>query len=75
MMAATHITTDQALDAAADMIVTLMNGLVTTPEGRENVMLEMISGLSKAQGGNAAEAEIMRRVVERLRRDFKRGSA
>lgn len=61
------ITTSQALDTAAKMIAQLVHGLVKTPEGRDDVMLDMISQLSRSHEGNAAEMAILSRVVERLR--------
>lgn len=66
-MTAPPITADQALDAAAAMVVQLVHGLVKTPEGREDVMLELIAQLSQSREGREAEMEIVRRVVERLR--------
>ena len=62
------ITVNQALDTAAAMVVELVRGLVKTPEGREEVMLDLIAQLSQPQHGNAAEMAILSRVVERLRK-------
>lgn len=59
------ITTDQALNAAARLIAELVGGLTKTPEGRTEVILSLIAGLPRAR--DAAEAEIVRRVLERLR--------
>lgn len=59
------ITTDQALNAAARLIAELVGGLAKTPEGRTEVVLSLIAGLPRAR--DAAEAEILRRVLERLR--------
>ncbi|MGA0540701.1 hypothetical protein [Neotabrizicola sp. VNH66] len=67
MSAPPHITTEAALDAAARMIAELVQGLVKTPEGREEVVLEMIAQLSRSKAKDEAEVEILRRVVERMR--------
>lgn len=67
IVTAPPITADQALDAAAGMIVQVVHGLVKTTEGREEVMLELIAQLSQSREGREAEMEIVRLVVERLR--------
>ncbi|MCB5411808.1 hypothetical protein [Pseudogemmobacter faecipullorum] len=61
------ITAEAALDAGARLIADLVGGLVTTPEGREDVVLDLIAQLSRSRDGREAETEIMRRAVERLR--------
>lgn len=64
---ASPITTDQALDAAGGMVVQIVHGLVTTPEGREDVMVDLIAQLSRSREEREAEVEIMGRAVERMR--------
>lgn len=64
---ADKVSTNQALDTAARMIVQLVHGLVKTPEGRQDVMLDLISQLSQSRERNAAELAILSRVVEWLR--------
>ncbi len=59
------ITTEQALDAGASMVVKLVEGLVKAPEWREGVMRDLVFSVV-TRDANAAEIEIIRRVVELL---------
>ena len=63
----TPITTEAALDAGARLLADLVAGLVKTPEGREDVVLELMAQASRAGANARAEAEVLRRAVERLR--------
>ena len=63
------ITTDAALDAGAKLLADLIRGLIRSPEGQEDVVLELVAQVSRSPGAGTAEAEVLRRAVERLRGD------
>lgn len=58
-------TADEAAEAGARLVVELVTGLVKTPEGLADVRVSLIAGLPHVR--DKAEAEIMRRVVEKMR--------
>lgn len=60
------ITASQAVDAASEMLIQLIRGLMPRPEDREAWVLDLITSVAKEPSEASARMAIISRVLERL---------